>query len=95
MLVQRCAFVRVSVLGDDGVVHGFEGDHVDQVVGDFAGLVVRADCGGVGGGEDGDEVGGLAGEGFVGFLGPFLGGVVSMEVFYLSMFFLFFFLFST
>ncbi|KAI6876466.1 hypothetical protein KC338_g223 [Hortaea werneckii] len=81
VLVQRRALVRVAVLGDDGVVHGLEGDHVDQVVGDFAGLVVRADCGGIGGGEDGDEVGGLAGEGFVGFLGPFLGAVVSMEVF--------------
>lgn len=70
----------MAVLGDDGVVHGFEGDHVDEVVGNFAWLVVGADCGGICGGEDGDEVGGLAGEGFVGFLGPFLGREVSTEL---------------
>ena len=72
VLVQRRALVGVAVLGDDGVVHGLESDHVDQVVGDFARLVVRADCSGIGGGEDGEQVGGLAGEGFVGFLGSFL-----------------------
>lgn len=73
----------MAVLGDDGVVHGLEGDHVDQVVGDFARLVVvRADCGGICRGEHGEQVGGLAGEGFVGFLGSFL--VVRLANLYLT-----------
>lgn len=40
MLNQRCSFVAAAVVGDDGVVHDFKCDAVDEVVWDFALLLV-------------------------------------------------------